>query len=134
MFPSLQMIRMIARKTRQGGMTLIEVMVALAVFAIASLSVVNVTTEHIRTLTYIEQKNIAQWIANNHLTQLQLEKKFPGLGSKQGKLEYGVGTWYWQQQVKKTEDPKFRSVTIRILTKEGSDNSLAELTTFVVRK
>jgi len=118
----------------QQGMTLIEVMVALAIFAVAALSIVNMTGEHIRSLTYLEQKNVGLWIANNHLTQINLDDKFPALGTKNGKLEYAGITWFWQQKVIKTADPKFRSVNVRILTEEKSEYAVAELTTYMVDK
>jgi len=118
----------------QRGMTLIEVMVALAIFAVAALSIVNMTGEHIRSLTYLEQKNVGLWIANNHLTQINLDDKFPALGTKNGKLEYAGITWFWQQKVIKTADPKFRSVNVRILTEEKSEYAVAELTTYMVDK
>ncbi len=117
---------------KQIGMTLIEVMIALAIFAVAALSIVNMASEHIRSLSYLEQKNIALWIANNHLTQLHLDKKLPSLGTKTGKLEYAGATWYWKQLTVKTLDPKFRSVNINILDKEESEYSLAELTTYML--
>ena len=122
------------RIKKQLGMTLIEVMIALAVFAVAALSIVNMASEHIRSLSYLEQKNIALWVANNHLTQLHLDKKLPGLGTKSGKLEYAGVTWYWQQLTVKTADPKFRSVNIRILDKEKSDYALADLTTYMLEE
>jgi len=118
----------------QRGMTLIEVMVALAIFAVAALSIVNMTGEHIRSLTYLEQKNVGLWIANNHLTQINLDDKFPALGTKNGKLEYAGITWFWQQKVIKTADPKFRSINIRILTEDKSEYAVAELTTYMVDK
>jgi len=118
----------------QKGMTLIEVMVALAIFAVAALSIVNMAGEHIRSLSYLEQKNIGLWIANNHLTQVNLNNKFPALGTKNGKLEYAGITWFWQQKVLKTADPKFRSINIRILTEEKSEYAVAELTTYMVDK
>lgn len=117
---------------QQIGMTLIEVMIALAIFAVAALSIVNMASEHIRSLSYLEQKNIALWIANNHLTQLHLDKKLPSLGDKVGKLEYAGTTWYWKQLTVKTLDPKFRSINIKVLDKEKSDYSLAELTTYML--
>ena len=119
---------------RQLGMTLIEVMVALAVFALAALAAVNVATEHMRSLSYIEQKTVALWIANNHLTQLHLEKKIPRIGDTKGDIEYAGQTWYWQQTGIKTPDPEFRMVRIRILSSKDSKSALAELTSYMVTK
>jgi len=117
---------------QQKGMTLIEVMVALAIFSVAALSIVNMAGEHIRSLSYLEQKNIALWIANNHLTQLNLDDKAPSLGVKTGKVDYANTTWFWKQESIKTADPKFRSINIRILDKEKGDYALAELRTYMV--
>lgn len=122
------------RLKRQCGLTLIEVMAALAIFAVAALAIVSATGEHIRSLTYLEQKNMALWVANNHLTQLTLDNKFPQLGDKKGNVELANVTWYWQQKVVKTTDPKFRSITIRILSEEKGDYALAELTTYMASK
>lgn len=119
---------------RQRGLTLIEVMAALAIFAVAALAIVNAAGEHIRSLTYLEQKNMALWVANNHLTQLSLDDKFPQLGEKKGNVEMANVTWYWQQKVVKTPDPKFRAVTIRILSEEKGEYALAELTTYMAAK
>ncbi|MFM5136527.1 prepilin-type N-terminal cleavage/methylation domain-containing protein, partial [Aeromonas rivipollensis] len=41
---------------RARGMTLLEVMVALAVFAIAGLAVMKTASEHLSGLNYLEQK------------------------------------------------------------------------------
>ena len=119
---------------RQLGMTLIEVMVALAVFALAAVSVVSVATEHLRSIAYLEQKTLAVWIANNHLSELQLQGKLPDFGIKRGKLEYACNTWYWQQQTEKTADNDFRQVNIRVFNKESSEDALAELSSFMVKK
>ncbi|NRA83394.1 MAG: type II secretion system minor pseudopilin GspI [Gammaproteobacteria bacterium] len=119
---------------QQLGMTLIEVMVALAVFSLAALAAVNVATEHMRSLSYIEQKTQALWIANNHLTQLHLDQKLPKLGDTKGEVEFAGQTWYWQQEGLKTPDPDFRLVRIRILASEGSESALAELTSYMVAK
>ncbi|MDP2561936.1 type II secretion system minor pseudopilin GspI [Psychrobium sp. 1_MG-2023] len=122
------------KSRNQRGMTLIEVMAALAIFALAALSVVNVASEHIRSLSYLEQKTMAQWLANNHLVDVQLDTTFPSLGVKRGEVELSGKKWFWLQQVEKTDDPQFRSVNIRLFAEEESTNALADLTTFVVKK
>jgi general secretion pathway protein I len=119
---------------KNRGMTLIEVMVALAVFSLAALAAVNVATEHMRSLSYIEQKTLALWVANNHLTQLQLDKKLPKLGDTKGRVEFAGQTWHWRQSGLKTPDPDFRMVRIRILSSADSTSALAELTSYMVAK
>lgn len=119
---------------KQRGMTLFEVMVALAVFALAALSVVSVASEHMRSLNYLEQKTLATWVANNHLTELELQQKLPGLGIKKGKTEFAGTTWYYQQQTQKTDDPGFRSVTVRVFNREDSQDALADLSSYMVKQ
>ncbi len=118
----------------ESGMTLIEVMVALAVFALAALSVVTVASEHLRSIAYLEQKNIAIWVANNHLSEVELMGELPGYGIKKGKVEYAGSTWYWEQNTVKTADPDFRSINIRIFNSEKSQDALADLSSYMVKK
>jgi len=125
---------MSTKRIMQRGMTLIEVMVALAVFSLAALSVVNVATQHLRSIDYLEQKNIALWVANNHLTELELQGKLPELGIKRGELEYAGSTWYWQQQTDKTADTDFRAINLRVFNQEKSEHALADLSSYMVKK
>lgn len=52
---------------KQAGMTLIEVMVALAVFALAGLAVMQATLQQTRQLGRMEEKTLAGWLADNQL-------------------------------------------------------------------
>lgn len=119
---------------KELGMTLIEVMVALAVFALAALAAVNVATEHMRSISYIEQKTLALWVANNRMTQLQLEAAMPKLGTSTGSIDFAGQQWHWQQTGLKTADPDFRAIRIRILAAQDSESALAELTSYMVAK
>jgi len=118
----------------QRGMTLIEVMVALAVFSLAALSVVTVASEHLRSIDYLEQKTLAMWVANNQLTELELVGKLPGYGIKKGKVEYAGNTWFWQRETLKTADDSFRSINIRVFNREDAEDALADLSSYMVRK
>ncbi len=46
-------------KRSNQGMTLLEVLVALAIFATAALSVMRSVTQHISTLSFLEEKTLA---------------------------------------------------------------------------
>ncbi|STV95257.1 general secretion pathway protein I [Klebsiella pneumoniae] len=62
---------------REAGMTLIEVMVALVIFALAGLAVMQSTLQQTRQLGRMEEKILASWLADNQLVQLRLEKRWP---------------------------------------------------------
>ena len=64
---------------KQAGMTLIEVMVALAVFALSGLAMMQATLQQTRQLGRMEEKTLAGWLADNQLVQLRLENRWPAL-------------------------------------------------------
>ena len=78
------------------GMTLLEVMVALAVFAIAGLAVMKSACEHLSALNYLEQKTLATWVVENQLVQQKLENKWPGDSWVEGDEQMAGSTWYWR--------------------------------------
>ena len=80
------------RKTKQG-MTLLEVLVALAIFATAALSVLRSVTQHINTLGYLEEKTFAGMVVDNQMALMMLDK--PPTVTKKVKLswlgKHGIG-------------------------------------------
>lgn len=72
---------------RQAGMTLIEVMVALVIFALAGLAVMQSTLQQTRQLGRMEEKILASWLADNQLVQLRLEKRWPALSWSETTVE-----------------------------------------------
>ncbi len=57
------------------GMTLLEVLVALAVFALAGLALVRTVTGQMVALGDMEEKTLATWVVENQLVQQKLEGK-----------------------------------------------------------
>lgn len=54
------------------GMTLLEVLVALAIFATAAISVIRAVTQHINTLSYLEEKTFAAMVVDNQMALVML--------------------------------------------------------------
>lgn len=119
------------RKTprRLGGFTLIEVLVALAVVAIAlgaGLRAAIVTTDNAMTL---REKTLAQWVAENELTRLRLLPGLPPSGQLDGEIEQAGIPFVWQASIENTPNPNFRRIVLRV-HKPGSRHLLAELQGF----
>jgi general secretion pathway protein I len=75
------------------GMTLLEVMFALAIFATASLSVINAVSQQIDSLSYMEEKTFASWVADNQLALVMLSNA--SIEAKSGQETMAGVTWYW---------------------------------------
>lgn len=101
---------------RQAGFTLLEVLVALAVLAIAMGAIIGVATQSINTVGFLRDQTFAGWAALNKVNELLLDPKpWPGEGSRKGGVELANRTWRWEAKFQKTDDPDlFRlDVTVR---------------------
>lgn len=90
-------------KTRDSGFTLIEVMIALAIFAVAMASLSTAMQGNVRNADYLKEKTIANWIANNKLVEIQAEGVYPPLQDKKDKIEYAGSEWVVNTKVIKAQ-------------------------------
>jgi len=118
---------------KQAGMTLLEVMVAMAVFGTAGLAVMKVATENLSSLAYLEEKTFANWVAANTLTELKLTKKIPGKSWRKGESELAGRTWFWRYKAESTDSSDFVGVTVEVATDKQYDSTISHLLTYVVR-
>lgn len=115
---------------RQRGMTLLEVLVALAVFATAALSVMKAVSQHLNTLSYLEEKTFAAMVADNELAKVRLSGEIP-TSAKKGKSELAGREWYWTIKTTKTADGFLRALDVTVTTDEARKNSVVTLRTYV---
>lgn len=97
---------------RVQGFTLLEVLVALAIFALVAASVLSATARSLQTASRLEEKTLAMWIADNRLTELQLSQSPVADGREQGEVEFAGRRWQWQNEVQGTSEPDMRRVTL----------------------
>ncbi|WP_260260141.1 type II secretion system minor pseudopilin GspI [Vibrio intestinalis] len=106
-------------KRNNRGMTLLEVLVALAIFALSAMAIVRSVGQHINTLTLMESKTFAAMVADNQMAKVVLQPK--GLTRKQGKEEMANRTWYWTITPLKTQDGLIRAFEVTVSdTKKGA--------------
>ncbi|KZN68869.1 type II secretion system minor pseudopilin GspI [Pseudoalteromonas luteoviolacea] len=120
--------------SRQAGFTLLEVMVAMGICAVAGIAALQATGAHINHMSTIEQQTYAAWVAENQMVMVRAKAsdgKWSGKNTDKGDEEFAGHTWYWSQQVEKTEDPQFVKLTIEVFEDERREHSIYDLTTFL---
>ena len=58
-----------------GGFTLIEMLVALVILAVASVAIYGRSGQAVSALYSLEQRTLANWIAQDHMTKLRLRQR-----------------------------------------------------------
>ena len=119
-----------ARQRREQGMTLIEVLVALLVVALALAAAIRSVDTGVVNAGYLKQRSLAHWVAMNHATELQLQLTPP---KSDGHYETGMAgqTWQVQSKASPTADSGLLRVEIQVKTGRDTDASLASLITYV---
>ncbi|WP_114327201.1 type II secretion system minor pseudopilin GspI [Candidatus Colwellia aromaticivorans] len=113
------------------GFTLIEVMLAMAVFSIAGIALLSAATNNARNIGYLEDKMFANWIAANQLVATHLVEKWPPKNNLKGEVEFADRAWFWQQKVLKTTDNDMRAIVMEVRLKEDDELAISSLTTYV---
>ncbi|MCW8109046.1 type II secretion system minor pseudopilin GspI [Alteromonas ponticola] len=115
------------------GMTLLEVMVALLIFAITGTAVMKAASDHLFSVGQIEEITFATWVANNRLHALLRDPTWPPKNNLKGQQEMSDRIWYWQQKVIQTSDKDLRAVEVSVGLHEDYSSSLTTITTYLAK-
>lgn len=116
----------------QRGLTLIEVLVALAIVAITLAAGIKAAGALAGSSQRLGDTIVAQWCADNQLTELRLQKQFPAVGDTAFQCEQLGQAYPGQLQVRPTPNPNFRRVDARI--SDASGQFLVSLSTILPRQ
>lgn len=119
------------KKSSALGFTLLEVMLALAVFSIAGIALLSTSSNNARNIGYLESKMFANWVASNQLVAASVEVKWPPKNNLKGEVELAGRTWFWQQKVSKTTDNDMRAIVMEVRQNEDDELAMSSLTTYV---
>jgi general secretion pathway protein I len=115
-------------------MTLLEVMVALFIFAITGTAIMKAASDHLTGVGQIEDITFATWVANNRLTQLHIDTTWPIKNNKKGEQELAGRKWYWQQRVNKTNDAEMVQVEVSVGLDEQHQDTVTSVSTFIAKQ
>jgi general secretion pathway protein I len=115
---------------KSKGFTLIELLIAMAVFATAGAAVMKTASEHMNSISHLENMTFASYVAENQLNAVFLEKTWP-LKNEQKTVEFANRNWLWQQEIGKTADANFSSVLVKVSLADNPEKVVYQLQTFV---
>ena len=114
----------------ERGFTLIEVMVSLAIVALALTAVAASMNQMIDAATTMRDRTYASWIAQNKITEFRLAATVPKVSTTTGELEYGNTRWSWRAVVSETGIENFLRVDVSVSYAE-SDYIVRTVTGFI---
>ena len=123
---------------RTAGFTLIEVLVALAIVAVALFAALRASGAATVNTAEYRDRLLAQWVAGNVMARAQVLRPLPALGETTQEEDQAGQRFVWVQRVSDTPNPRFRRVDIEVRRADGggspAGNQLARLSGFVVQE
>lgn len=114
----------------RDGYSLMEAMVALFILAVATVGLTRATQAHIDGVRGLEQRVIAQWVAENRLVELNLE----GAAATPARSTVRMMDRDWSVDVatRNTDDPDLLAVDVAV-AEAGTTGATVRLSGFVDR-
>jgi general secretion pathway protein I len=116
----------VRHRTPIRGFTLLEVLVALAIVAIALTAAVRAAGVSLDSSAQVKERMFATWIAQNRLAELTARHAFPDLGTRTGTAAQAGRNFTWEEIVGPTPNENFHRVEIRVRA-EGQEHIAATL-------
>lgn len=113
------------------GFTLIEVLVALAIVAVALGAGIKAAGALTGNAQRLADVSAAQWCADNQLANLKLARQFPGIGDTEFACDQLGRSFQGRLRVRPTPNPNFRRVDASIADED--DQPLLTLSTILPR-
>ena len=118
------------RRRRSRGFTLIEVMVALSIVALALASAAISMTQMIGAANTLRDRTYASWIAQNKIAEIRLAGILPDVDATSGEVDFANTTWAWRAVVSETGVENLLRIDVTV-SRPGEDAFVRQVSGFV---
>jgi len=116
-----------ARVPRGRGFTLVEVLVALAIVAVALAAAGRSVALSTDSALDHKLRVLAGFVAENRLAELSARRGWPGIGVTEGTEQQAGIDFRWRAEVLATPHPRLRRVEIRVTDPTDAAHELRHL-------
>ena len=119
------------RRHRAAGFTLLEILVALAVLAIALSAVMRAVGAATNNLDELRVRTLASWVADNRLAEHRARRDWLPIGRAEGQVMQGGERFRWVEEVLATPNGQFRRIEVNVwsVPEAGSGREASVLST-----
>jgi general secretion pathway protein I len=120
-----------AERPRQGGFTLLEVLVAVAIVGLGMIAVFAQLNQSLLSASFLRERTLAHWVAVDRLTELRLAGEFPPVGERSDEIDFGPYRWRYTLRISETPGANLRRVDVTVALRESPDRPAATLVGFL---
>ena len=118
-----------ARKPAERGFTLIEMLVALAIFSLAALALLRLGGATATNSASLSDQAVAQIVARNLAVETISDPQPPAFGTSQGDAANAGRRWRWTRTVRRSPEARIQQIEILVQPEAGGPGR-ASLTIF----
>ncbi|WP_041411889.1 type II secretion system minor pseudopilin GspI [Serratia sp. FGI94] len=112
-------------------MTLLEVMVAMVVFAVGCMTIARTVGQQTHGVSIMEKKIVAGWVADNQLALLTINNIRPTAFWSEGQEDMVGGRWYWRYRSRQTTDSDMSAVDVEVSDNPAFTPSILQVRTWL---
>ena len=106
------------RRARRDGFTLVEMLVALAVFGLSAMALLNLAGENTRSAARVESRTLGGVVADNLVVEAVIAPSLSN-GVSNGRTNLAGRDWSWTRIVAPTDVADIQRVEVRVSNDEG---------------
>ena len=121
----------IKQPIKQSGITLLELLVALAVFSASAIAILDTIGATSRVVQDLEHMTLGHWVAGNKLSEVTLKSNWPNIGVTRDQIDMADRQWFLVTKVEATARPDMRMITVEVRLDKDHESSLVSRLAFV---
>lgn len=106
-------------KDAPNGFTLLEIIVALAVFSLAALALLRLEGQTVLSARLLDETMVAQMVARNVVVEALTDARAPVRGVTQGIEQNGRRGWTWRRETSPLGDQGAFRIDVTVASPEG---------------
>jgi general secretion pathway protein I len=124
-------IRVAPVSSPHDGFTLLEVLVALVIIGLGMVAVFDQLSQMLTTAARLRDKTFANWIAEDQITELQVNRAYPKVGDRSDEIEMADAEWTYTIKISQVPNMELRRVDVTVSFLDSPDDILSEVAGFV---